>query len=152
MRCFVTVSPFCHTCASLLANKLDKASNYLLSTTFSLINFEQFVYIIHFLSIIVFSSEATSLIANRNPSLYDSSIFNLFNSLSVICGKSFLNLSSELIGFFLFDFFSRFSASLFSTNRYHLCLQTRDYINFQKVETDGCRIVSVSEVCESFLT
>lgn len=37
-RCFVTVRSFCHTCASLLANKLDKASSYLLSTTFALMN------------------------------------------------------------------------------------------------------------------
>lgn len=34
----VTVRSFCHTCASLLANKLDKASSYLLSTTFALMN------------------------------------------------------------------------------------------------------------------
>lgn len=31
-RCFVTVRSFCHTCASLFANKLDKASSCLLST------------------------------------------------------------------------------------------------------------------------
>ena len=65
--------------------------------------------VIHFLSIIVFSFEATRLIANRNPSLYDSLIFNLFNSLSVICGKSFLNIWSELTAFLLFDFFTFFS-------------------------------------------
>ena len=37
-RGFVTVRSFCHNCASLLANKLDKASSYLLSTTFALMN------------------------------------------------------------------------------------------------------------------
>jgi hypothetical protein len=33
-RCFITIRSFCHSCASLVANKLDKASSCLLSTTF----------------------------------------------------------------------------------------------------------------------
>ena len=75
-RSFVTVSPFCHTCASLLANKLDKASTTCSRLRYSLINSRNSPTLFIFLSIIVFSSEATSLIANRNPSLYNSSIFN----------------------------------------------------------------------------
>jgi hypothetical protein len=104
--CIFTSSSFYHTCAISWPINLIKLLA-ICSRSFQLINSSN-SHVFHFLSTIVLSSEKTRLIANRNPSLYDSSIFNLFNSLSVICGKSFLNLSSELIGFFLFDFFSGF--------------------------------------------
>jgi hypothetical protein len=107
-RSFVTVSPFCHTCASLLANKLDKASTTCSRLRYSLINSRNSPTLFIFLSIIVFSSEATSLIANRKPSLYNSSIFNflilyalahLSQYFSTIIAPSVLYLTNLVAGF-----------------------------------------------------
>ena len=95
-------------CARLLANKLDKASSYLLSAISPIINSRNSPTLFIFLSIIVFSSEATSLIANRNPSLYDSSIFNflipyvlahLSQYFSTIIAPSVLYLTNLVAGF-----------------------------------------------------
>lgn len=104
--------------------------------------FQYRVNCIHFLSTIVFSSEATSLIANRNPCLYDSSVFSFFKSLSVILGKSFLNIRSELTGFFLlFDFFTRFSDTLFFFTKRFLCMPSSiEYINAIKSRLTEFRI------------